>query len=79
MKHAEYLRRNQETAKAYGAHANATTALNRVKAMKRPPKWLVEYLDGIVSRTACLGAELAQWRDLAPDAPSYAWTETKPI
>jgi hypothetical protein len=69
--YTEYLRRNLLVAKAIGARANAGVALERLQAHKRPPKWLVEYLRGIAERCEPLPADLAKWRDLAEDAPSY--------
>jgi hypothetical protein len=68
----EYLRRNLLVAKAIGARANAGVALERLKSHKRSPKWLVDYLQGIVERCEPLPADLARWRNLAPDAPDYA-------
>lgn len=68
----EYLRRNLLVAKAIGARANAGAALDRLKSHKRPQKWLLDYLQGIVDRCEPLPADLAQWRNLAPDAPDYA-------
>jgi hypothetical protein len=37
--------------------------------MKTMPAWLITELEGIHGRVAPLAAELAQWRDMAPDAP----------
>lgn len=62
----EYLRRNMNVCKAVGAHANAKAALKRLQAQKRPAKWLVEYLEGIVSRTEPLAHELAMYRATTP-------------
>jgi hypothetical protein len=71
MKHEEYLRRNLLVAKAEGAKANASVALKRLEMQTRPPKWLVDYLRGILERVAPLPAELALWRNQAHDAPDY--------
>jgi hypothetical protein len=70
--HEEYLRRNLLIASAIGARAGAETALQRLQQSKRPPKWLIAQLAGIVARTEKLPHDLALWRDTAPDAPAYA-------
>lgn len=62
----EYLRRNMNVCKAVGAHANSKAALKRLQAQKRPAKWLVEYLEGIISRTEPLAHELAKYRAMTP-------------
>jgi hypothetical protein len=41
----------------------------------RPPQWLVNALRGILERVDPLPAELARWRDLAPDTPDYVRAE----
>lgn len=69
--HAEYLRRNLVHAGSVGVWAGIITASDRLKQMKRPPKWLVEQLDGLVERAEKASAELAQWRNAAPDTPQY--------
>lgn len=69
--HTEYLRRNLQGAKAYGAHAASVKAIERLLQMKRPPVWIIAAFEGIRDRTAGLGAELAAWRDQADDAPDY--------
>ena len=67
----EYLRRNLLVASAYGASAAAETALNRLRASKRAPKWLIAELEAIKERTDKLPHDLARWRDLANDRPDY--------
>jgi hypothetical protein len=67
----EYLRRNLNVAKAAGANANAEATLKRLRAMQNPPKWLIASLEGIAERTKPLPAELAAYRDAAPDRPRY--------
>lgn len=67
----EYLRRNLLVAKAEGAKANASAALKRLEMQTRPPKWLCEYLRGIIERASALPPDLAKWRDLAEDRPNY--------
>ena len=73
----EYLRRNLLVCKAVGAHANATAALDRLRGLKRPPKWLVEYLEGIVKRCEPLPHDLAEWRNNAWDAPIDVFMRTR--
>lgn len=72
MVHEEYLRRNLTVAKAGGIVANSESAIGRLSAMKRPPKWLIEVLRGIHDQAAPLPAELAAWRNSAADAPEYS-------
>jgi hypothetical protein len=62
----EYLRRNLLVASAAGACANAQSAGARLRRMKRPPKWLVEVLDGIRDRTRPLAGPLADYRNQVP-------------
>lgn len=62
---ATYARRNILHAKAVGAHANASAALKRLRAQRRPPRWLVDYLEGIVARTKPVADEMAKHRDEA--------------
>ena len=62
----EYLRRNLLVCKAIGANANAKAALERLQAQRRPAKWLVTYLEGIVERTEGMGGELACYRSAVP-------------
>lgn len=80
-RYQEYLRRNLLHAKACGAKANASTALKRLEMQTRPPQWLVNALRGILERVDPLPAELARWRDLAPDTPDFvrAEMETSPV
>lgn len=75
QRYEEYLRRNLLLAKAIGAKAGASTALKRLEMQTRPPKWLVNALRGILERCDPLPAELAKWRDLAPDTPDYIRAE----
>lgn len=74
----EYLRRNLLVASAYGASANAQSAIDRLKAGKRPPKWLLSALEGIVERTDKLPLDLARWRSLAVDRPDYVTPDEDP-
>lgn len=74
-RYQEYLRRNLLHAKACGAKANVSTALKRLEMQTRPPQWLVNALRGILERVDPLPAELARWRDLAPDTPDYVRAE----
>lgn len=59
----EYLRRNLLHASACGAAANTKTALERLRAQKRPPKWLVETLEGVLARCEKVAPEAARHRD----------------
>lgn len=63
----EYLRRNLLVCKAIGANATAKVALDRLRLQKRPPKWLVAYLEGIIERTEPLGPALACYRSASPE------------
>ena len=69
MPHEEYLRRNLVHAGACGVRAGIGNAVDRLKATKHPPKWLVAQLEGMVERADRAKTELAQWRNSAPDAP----------
>ena len=61
----EYLRRNLLVAKAIGIRANAEAAKARLLATKKPPRWMIDVLNGIVERAKPLPADLATFRDLA--------------
>ena len=63
MSNDEYLRLNLLHAGSVGAHAGAVKTLNRLRTLKRAPKWLVDALEGIESRTKNLPHELAKWRN----------------
>jgi hypothetical protein len=65
----EYLRRNLIVAKAVGVKANTRSALQRLEQQAKPPRWLVLALRGILERAEPLPAELAKWRNTAPDTP----------
>ena len=67
----EYLRRNLIVAKSIGAKAGVSKSLKRLEQMSRPPKWLVESLQGVLVRQDPLPEELAKWRDSAEDRPPY--------
>ena len=58
-----YGRRNLLHCKAVGALANARAARDKLTMLKRPPKWMVEYLDGIVERLVPVADEMAKHRD----------------
>lgn len=68
----EYLRRNLLVAKAIGARENARATLARLNGCAYAPKWLWERLQGIIDRCEPLPADLALWRNTAPDAPEHA-------
>lgn len=69
MAHEEYLRRNSIHAKSIGAQAGVRVALERLTKRKDAPKWLVKQLEGVASRLAPVPHEIAEWRNIAPDAP----------
>lgn len=71
MPHPEYLRRNLQVASAVGATAAARTALERLGKMKRPTKWISDAFKSVQDRTETLAADLAEWRDSAPDKPNF--------
>lgn len=71
MAHKEYLRRNLNHASSVGAVAAIRVAQERIEAMKRKPKWLVDALHSARERAEKLPKEMAAWRDCAPDAPVY--------
>ena len=62
----EYLRRNLLVCTAVRANAKATAALQRLQAQRRPAKWLLGYLQGIIDRTESLPGELACYRSAVP-------------
>lgn len=62
----EYLRRNLLVCRAIGANRNAKAALRRLQGQRRPAKWLVTYLQGIIDRTEGLPGELACYRAAVP-------------
>lgn len=59
----EYSRRNLLHASSVGAHANARTARKRLLETKRPQKWLIALLDGVIERAAKVESEMAKHRD----------------
>ena len=60
-----YGHRNLLHCKAVGALAGAEAALQRARATKRSPRWLVECLEGIVERARPVANEMAKHRDEA--------------
>lgn len=70
MAHEEYLRRNLIHAGSVGAVAGVRVALKRLTARRDAPKWLVKQLRGVASRLEPVPHEIAEWRNIAPDAPS---------
>ena len=59
----EYLRRNMLVANAEGVKAEARYVLNRLRALKRPPAWLMESAQAIYDRVLPLPKELAEYRN----------------
>jgi hypothetical protein len=68
----EYRRRNLAVCSAIGAAAAVRCAQERLAGHRRPPKWLLAYLDSASERIAQVIPELSDWRAIAPDAPDYA-------
>lgn len=66
---SEYHRRNMQVARAAGAQAAVDQALERAMRVKSIPVWMIAYLESAASRLPGLSADLAAWRDLAPDSP----------
>jgi hypothetical protein len=81
LPHQEYLRRNLVHCGSIGVHAGISNAIDRLKAQKRPPQWLVKQLESMLPRAAHSASELAMWRDSAPDRPdagsANVWRETQ--
>lgn len=65
----EYRRRNLAVCAAVGAAAAIEQARERIEARRRPPKWLLRYLDSAAERIEQVIPELVDWRAIAPDAP----------
>lgn len=59
----EYQRRNLLHASSVGANANARHALGKILEQKRPAKWLIKSLEGIIERTERVHHEMAAHRD----------------
>lgn len=59
----EYLRRNLLVCAAIGATAGLEECLERISAMRRPPKWLIESLEGVLERARRVRAEMVARRD----------------
>jgi len=61
----EYLRRNLLVAKAIGIRSNAEAAKKRMLKTKKPQKWIIAMLEGIIERAEQLPGDLAKYRDEA--------------
>lgn len=59
----EYLRRNIIVCKAFGVEAGISSALARIRSMKRPPKWLAELLRIERAKAFTVAQEMAIYRD----------------
>lgn len=59
----EYLARNLAVCSSIGIGAAASTALDRLEKMKRPPKWLVEKFTAIREREELVRAQLVEHRE----------------
>lgn len=75
----EYLRRNLLHCKSIGAHGIAVSALKRLRGMKCPPLWIVQAFEGVRDRAAELPAEMAAWRNSAPDNPYNTKPASEPV
>lgn len=71
----EYHRRNMQVARVAGAQAAVDQALERARCIKSVPNWLIAYLESAAIRLPGITADLAAWRDLAPDSPATKDTE----
>ena len=61
----EYLKRNLELAKAYGAHAAVKRALHRLHRLRHRQQWLIDLLKGADERLQHLPKALIVYRDSA--------------
>lgn len=71
---SEYHRRNMQVARVCGANAAVDQALDRARAVKGTPKWMIAYLESAADRLPGLQHDLAAWRDLAPDRDEFVAT-----
>ena len=71
MAHEEYLRRNLLVAGACGAGSTIDAALKKLRGQRGAPKWLLKALESVGASVDKLPPDLARWRDLSPDRPSY--------
>jgi hypothetical protein len=60
---AEYLRRNLVHAKSVGVCSNLEAALRRLKALKKPIKWLIDNLYGTLGRAGSVSQEMVRHRN----------------
>jgi len=67
--HAEYLRRNLIHCSSIGVRVGLSRVIDRLAATKRPPRWLMDELRGLLDRAGKLPPELAAWRNQADDRP----------
>lgn len=58
----KYLDRNLSVASSIGIGAAASTALDRLEKMKRPPKWVIEKFKAIQEREAKVRPHLVDHR-----------------
>ena len=68
---SEYHRLNVQVARAIGALASVNLALERARAVKSTPKWMIFYLESAAERLPGLSADLAVMRDCCVDAPVW--------
>ncbi len=60
---SEYLRRNQLHAASVGTRENTRAILDRLRTHRKPSRWLVELLEGILERAGRVSSEMARHRD----------------
>lgn len=58
----EYLTRDLAVCSSYGIEAASRVALERLRQMKRPPKWLIEKFEAIHEREAKVRPHLIEHR-----------------
>lgn len=68
---SEYHRLNMQVARVIGAQASIDLALDRARAVKSTPKWMLKYLESAAERLPGLSADLAAHRDQCCDA--HVW------
>jgi hypothetical protein len=74
---AEYMRRNVLVCDAIGAAAILQAEIIRIAGLVKPPAVATSRaLTGALNRIDRVSADLARWRDVAPDAPDYVRKET---
>lgn len=68
---SEYHRLNIQVCRVIGAQASVVQALERARAVKSSPKWLIAYLESAAERLPGLSTDLAAMRDNCIDADRW--------